>query len=83
MIQTKHTPAPWRYNKQNDFITAYLQSKELVICQMARIPEYKYNARLIEAAPKMLEALKDVYPHIADDNLREEIGNIIIKAVGE
>lgn len=80
---SNHTPAPWRYNKQNNFITAYLQSKEPVICQMACIPEYKYNARLIEAAPKMLEALKDIHPHIADDNLRAEIGNIIMKAEGK
>jgi hypothetical protein len=51
------------------------------------IDEQKYskglaNARLIAKAPEMLEALKDAYPYIADDALRERVGNLIADATG-
>jgi hypothetical protein len=38
------------------------------------------NARLIAAAPELLEALKTAHAHIADDVLRASIGNLIAKA---
>jgi hypothetical protein len=40
------------------------------------------NARLIAAAPDLLEALKDAYPYIADNALRERVGNLIADATG-
>lgn len=42
--------------------------------------ETRANARLIAAAPELLEALKTAHAHIADDVLRASIGNIIAKA---
>jgi len=40
------------------------------------------DARLIAKSPEMLEALKDVYPYIANDALRERVGNLIADATG-
>ena len=47
------------------------------------IEESQANAQLIEAAPDMLEMLKDAHSHIDDDALRQRIGRLIIKASGE
>jgi hypothetical protein len=48
----------------------------------ARLTNQDANARLIAKAPEMLEALKDAYPYIADDALRERVGNLIADATG-
>lgn len=40
------------------------------------------NARLIDAAPELLEALKDAYPYIDNPHLRLKIGAVISKAMG-
>lgn len=69
------TPGAWRYNKQNDFVTAYLKPKEPVICQISRIQEYMANAALIESAPNLLEALKDIAGYNDTDGNSPMCGN--------
>ena len=41
------------------------------------------NARLIAAAPAMLEGLKDAHPFISCDIMRAKIGKLIINLEGE
>lgn len=58
----KHTPAPWMYpSMSNEVMTA--PSGDLKICRVYPISENdngEANARLIAAAPELLEALEDV-----------------------
>ena len=69
-MTTKHTPGPWIFDPSNtgsDFDTGYGIYTEPYTMSIERVvgkgtPEA--NARLISAAPEMLEALK---------NIREEL----------
>lgn len=82
-----HTPGPWLIDER---IAAPQRSSaivagELVIADTTRIWNYKANARLIAAAPDMLEALKFVRRIWAADDTCEEIRLIdaaIAKAEG-
>ena len=59
---TKHTPGPWRV----DYMTVLAGTKNLVAeCASMAVgeSESKANARLIAAAPEMLEALKTILAH--------------------
>lgn len=59
------------------------QQDEAAAAQRAA-EEAKHAAdmRIRGLAHEMLTALKDAHPHIADDNLRTRIGNLIAKATG-
>ena len=89
-MSAQHTPGPWEATGN---LVRSLMAKELGSGVMlaecsdrwfvkVNSDEAKANARLIAKAPEMLEALKDVYPHIANDALRERVGNLIAKATG-
>ena len=85
---SKATPGPWSfYTEPQPNGCPIVGAKGLMIAQLAHSINYNdqaetaiANARLIAAAPELLEALKTAHAHIADDVLRASIGNIIAKA---
>ena len=91
----KHTPAPWMITRQKgELDNAYWIGTEPyhTICKVengADDEEYGgietelANARLISCAPEMLEALKDAYPYISNNDVRCKIGELIVKAEGK
>lgn len=63
---SKHTPGPWRVcglnvacNKEIVVASCYRDSLESVVVRPKEMEECLANARLIAAAPELLEALKD------------------------
>ena len=79
----KHTPGPWVLDSGISSNVVLIDSNatngaigEIVDCRN------RADARLIAKSPEMLEALKDAYPYIADDALRERVGNLIADATG-
>ena len=57
---SKHTPAPWRAESDENGHWVCLPGKDTFICEMAEeVPfeEIGANARLIAESPKLLEAL--------------------------
>lgn len=90
-MQKQHTPGPWKFytKPQPNGCPIVGTNCGLMVAMLAhtvRQPEQAdeaiANARLIAAAPDLLEALKDAYPHIGDDALRARIGAVICKAEG-
>ena len=81
----KHTPAPWHINDGKGCRWIETSSDDIIArvykdaCTTER---FDANSRLIQYAPNMLDALKDVHAHIADDQLRTRIGNLIMAATG-
>lgn len=58
-----HTPGPWSFNDYGEILCGpeddQLRIAELAPWEPQHIPEMTANARLIAAAPEMLEALKE------------------------
>ncbi len=82
-MTAKHTPGPWVLNSGVSSNVVLIDSNptngavgEIVDCRN------RADSRLIAKSPEMLEALKDAYPYIADDALRERVGNLIADATG-
>ena len=78
----QHTPGPWIIAKGPTYCA--IRTYERVIVDM-RLVDLQYNqadALLIAKAPEMLKALKDAYPYISDNALRERVGNLIADATG-
>lgn len=69
-MSAKHTPGPWRVAENGFFAMAVETSSGINITHEAgygtRIsgPEKEANARLISAAPELLQALKESVPHL-------------------
>lgn len=59
-IETKHTPGPWSANKMHarGGIEFYIDDVATIDGPNYDFPEMEANARLIAAAPEMLELLK-------------------------
>ena len=61
MTQPKHTPAPWRVSKNGNWV---IDANDDCVCKVTEITEKvetsKTNARLIAAAPELLENLKAI-----------------------
>ncbi len=66
--KTKHTPGPWR-TKREGFSTVYVEARidggliqEVAACgpTEAGLEQQEANARLIAAAPELLEALRGI-----------------------
>ena len=85
---SKHTPGPWFALPGHSHIgfIDILSGIEAVaqVTQSDNVPTDQdlANANLIAAAPDLLDALKDAYPHIGDDALRARIGAVICNAEG-
>lgn len=58
-MTSKHTPGPWTYQENSDVYTHIVRgATNSLICQLAQSThvEIEANARLIAAAPELLEA---------------------------
>ena len=88
-MSAKHTPGPWRVAPAalyaNGGINVDAVNTNQYVCHVAGAgPDARAHADavLIAASPELLDALKDAYPHIADDALRQRIGALIAKTEG-
>ena len=104
MSETKHTPGPWYWcDEEGETALPYLTSQTGIICKFGNFAEYypqcgdvpnEADARLIAAAPELLEALEaveiaatmgfasaEILRH--DSAIRKGIRAAIAKAKGE
>lgn len=95
MNDTKHTPGPW-FTKREGFSTVYIEARigggmlqEVAACgpTEAGQEQQEANARLIAAAPELLEALQEAKHMFAGEYpghpTTERIFAAIAKATGE
>ncbi len=89
----KHTPGPWRYEYEPGYNGELIAANETIIAEFISEPRPP-NARLIAAAPDLLEALQrislakpDQLDHSIDVAIIERCANVaraaIAKATGE
>ncbi len=89
-MNAKHTPGPWEDHFCGPFRQTVVDCpNELgliaVPSERATIEEQDANARLIAAAPEMLEMLRRVSEFLGmtcPESLKEEINDLIVKAQG-
>ena len=62
-MEAKHTPGPWSYRDDSGYCAQIDGSNGAVICCFDQDP-HDADARLITAAPELLEALKDAINRI-------------------
>jgi hypothetical protein len=67
MSKQSHTPGPWVHHPEDNIITA-AGTVTLIECQArslyVSVEERDANARLMAAAPELLEALRLAYRHL-------------------
>ena len=92
---SKHTPGPWRVDRQNpspttgEWMISGSKPGYLAEVRDCGSGDVKSNARLIAAAPEMLEVLQLCRQHMYDhasntpDNAFEKLCAVIAKATGE
>lgn len=80
----KHTPAPWKVKENGQTLTPSIVTADdfTITREIARIKDvpngaYKHNARLIAAAPELLDALKEAWAII--DGMRKPGINLYVK----
>lgn len=56
-MSARHTSAPWSFSKRGQRVYGGI-TNNVMIAQVGINPEWQANARLIAAAPELLEALK-------------------------
>ena len=90
-METKHTPGPWMIAESDErFVYALNEKGFNRFCAQVQdahtdISELQANARLIAAAPELLEALNRAvmnYGHVMNAQDRKFIGEAIAKATG-
>lgn len=57
-MTTKHTKGPWSVSQTGKYVRLCIPGTVLNICKMEINGDEEANARLIAAAPELLEALK-------------------------
>ena len=68
MTKAQHTPGPWVYHKQlNGSLTFFGENGNRAILSAARLINQEANARLIVAAPCLLDALKGMLEVFGDE----------------
>ena len=87
---SKHTPGPWAIyvNAPSDIVIRKMSKDGYELCSIARVSSGYANARLIAAAPELLEALQKIAGNTYDEWTNgAEAGRIaraaIAKATGE
>lgn len=100
---TKHTPGPWLIDEYNQIFSPIVEEyiAEVYFSESYAIPENEAqaNAKLIAAAPELLEAVQDIHyrtlkflniaKHLGDvdtsdaKSLENKLSKIIAKALGE
>jgi len=89
----KHTSGPWGITEDGDYIRQVNGGRRLYIAAVLEVPiegETQANARLLAAAPELLEALKESLPQLRwanvhgsrCDELIAEVVAAIAKAEG-
>jgi hypothetical protein len=78
-----HTPAPWHLGKRGGNPAIYgKDGTEVAEILHGLTPEWRANARLIAAAPEMLEALQSLtHPMASDEDLSHALA-VIAKVKG-
>lgn len=70
MSETKHTPGPWTYEPGDSMECGCIWAPARMVCDFIEDPN-EADARLIAAAPDLLEALRAVdvlFGHLARDS---------------
>ena len=70
----KHTPGPWEYQEESDAYTHIVRAKNnYMICHLSQNTSgaTEANARLIAAAPELLEAIKYYFRVLDEVNGKE------------
>jgi hypothetical protein len=88
-LSGKHTPGPWRYERQNpspttgEHMIAGGKPGYLAEVRDCGSGDVAANALLIAAAPELLEALKAVLPYLnAPIGMAEWAASVVAKAAG-
>lgn len=81
-METKHTPGPWRYDYAPGYCGELLAANGTTLAEFVTEPS-EANARLIAAAPDLLEALIDIAEKSTDAGAIECARAAIAKATGE
>lgn len=94
MPETKHTPGPWFLNLENAVVNPMLDVIIGHVEYLDDVDEARANARLIAAAPELLQALQGLMPvvnrimHISgetwdldDEEAVQEARAVIAKAI--
>jgi hypothetical protein len=63
----QHTPGPWTYHADSGSSCAALIATGSFVCEFIE-PPTEANARLIAAAPELLEALKSIICSVGHDD---------------
>ena len=79
MSNTKHTPGPWHVIPKGRPFSGDIADNTGKLVAQAFLSEHQANARLIAAAPAMLEALQEMMK--ADDAIQDNIGTLADQAM--
>lgn len=85
-MEFKHTPAPWKYTirNANEIMTTFHGVTIGDVYLDITTANQKADARLIAAAPELLEALQEIVgSHYLSDKAQSMATKAIAKALGE
>ena len=82
---SEHSPAPWSIRQSATHVTVVTASGDAIFHDDKRIPGVMADARLIAAAPELLEALKVLVENggIGPEQMFHDARTAIAKATGE
>ena len=70
-----HTPGPWRVDRSGALLGVNVVAPTDWICKvgLSDRPNVMEDARLIAAAPELLEAMESALPHVENDALEQGV----------